>query len=118
VKRGEIWTIAGGADYAGKPRPAVIVQDDSFAATASVTICAFTTDPTEAPLFRLVIEPTEENGLREPCRLMVDKLTTVPRGRLGSYVGRLAVEDLVRLHRAILVFLGLAGSARRDVVRG
>jgi len=112
VKRGEIWTLAGGAAYTGKPRPAVIVQDDSFAATASVTICAFTTDPTEAPLFRLLIEPTEENGLREPCRLMVDKLTTVPRGRIGSYVGRLAVEDLVRFHRAILVFLGLAGSTR------
>ena len=118
MKRGEIWTIAGGADYAGKPPPAVIVQDDSFAATASVTICAFTTDLTEAPLFRLAIEPTDENGLREPCRLMVDKLTTVPRERLGSYVGRLAVEDLVRFHRAILVFLGLAGSARQPTARG
>lgn len=112
MKRGEIWTIAGGGDYAGKPRPAVIVQDDSFAATQSVMICALTTDPTGAPLFRLVIEPTEETGLREPCRLMVDKLTTIQRGRVGSYVGRLAVEDLVRLKRAILVFLGLAGSPR------
>ena len=63
MRRGEIWTVSGGNDYAGKPRPAVIVQDDSFDATESITICAFTTDPTEAPLFRLPIEPNPRNGL-------------------------------------------------------
>ena len=112
MKRGEIWTIAGGGDYTGKPRPAVIIQDDSFDATASVTICAFTTDPTEAPLFRIPIEPSDSNGLRAPSRLMVDKLTTVSRERLGSRAGRLEDEDMVRLNRAILVFLGMAGSSR------
>jgi mRNA interferase MazF len=112
MKRGEIWTIAGGGDYTGKPRPAVIVQDDSFDATASVTICAFTTDPTDAPLFRIAIEPSGKNGLRAPSRLMVDKLTTVSKERLGSRVGRLDDEDMVRLNRAILVFLGMAGSSR------
>ena len=112
MKRGEIWTIAGGGDYTGKPRPAVIVQDDSFDATASVTLCAFTTDPTDAPLFRIPVEPSEKNGLRAPSSLMVDKLTTVSRGRLGYRVGRLDDEDMVRLNRAILVFLGMAGSSR------
>jgi mRNA interferase MazF len=109
VKRGEIWTVAGGPEYAGKPRPAVVVQDDRFDATASVTICACTTDPTDAPLFRLSVEPSEQNGLRAPCRLMVDKVTTVPRAKVGSRVGRLDDEDLVRLNRALVVFLGLAG---------
>jgi mRNA interferase MazF len=104
--------MAGGAAYAGKPRPAVIVQDDSFDATASITVCAFTTDPTEADLFRIPIEPSEHNGLRSPSRLMVDKLTTVPRSKLGSRVGQLGDEDIVRLNRAMLVFLGLAGSTR------
>lgn len=112
MKRGEIWTIAGGSGYAGKPRPAVIVQDDSFDATASITVCAFTTDPTEADLFRIPIEPSEHNGLRATSRLMVDKLTTVPRSKVGSRVGQLDDEDLVRLNRAMLVFLGLAGSTR------
>jgi mRNA interferase MazF len=108
VKRGEIWTVAGGKDYAGKPRPAVILQDDRFDATGSVTICAFTTDPTEAPLFRLPIEPDAVNGLRTVCQVMVDKITTVPRARIGVRVGRLADEDMIRLNRAILVFLGIA----------
>ncbi len=112
MKRGEIWTIAGGGDYTGKPRPAVIVQDDAFDATASITICALTTDPTEAPLFRIRIGPSEGNGLRAQSSLMVDKLTTVPKSRVGSYVGRLGDEDVVRMNRAILVFLGLAGSPR------
>lgn len=110
MKRGEVWTVAGGGDYAGKPRPAVIVQDDVFEATSSVTVCAFTTDPTEAPLFRLPIEPTRQNGLQQASRLMVDKITTVHRRRLGSHVGRLADEDVIRLNRAIMVFFGLAGS--------
>ena len=108
MKRGEIWTVAGGGDYAGKPRPAAIVQDDAFEATASVTLCAFTTDPTEAPLLRLPVMPSEDNGLRAECRLMVDKLTTVHRSKLRTRVGRLADEDVLRLNRAILVFLGLA----------
>ena len=112
MRRGEIWTVARGADYAGKPRPAVVVQDDSFDATASVTICAFTTDPTEAPLFRLPVDPTDENGLSSPCSLMVDKLTTLPKRKVGSRVGRLGDEDMVRLNRAIMVFLGLAGAPR------
>ena len=112
MRRGEIWTLAGGGDYAGKPRPAVIVQDDSFDSTRSITICAFTTDSTEAPLFRILVEPNEQNGLRASSRLMVDKLTTVPKGKLGDRVGQLADEDIVRLNQAILVFLGLAGSPR------
>ena len=108
MKRGEIWTVAGGKDYAGKPRPVVILQDDRFDRTDSVTVCAFTTDPTNAPLFRLPIEPSEDNGLRAVCRLMVDKLTTVPRARIGRRVGHLADEDMLRLNRAALVFLGIA----------
>jgi mRNA interferase MazF len=113
MKRGEVWTVAGGADYAGKPRPVVILQDDSFDATDSITICAFTTDPTEAPLFRLAVVPTDRNGLRAPSRLMVDKITTVPKSKVGARMGRLDDEDMVRLNQAVLVFLGLAVSPRR-----
>jgi mRNA interferase MazF len=109
LRRGEIWTAAAGSGYVGKPRPVAIVQDDRFDATDSVTVCAFTTDPTEAPLFRLRIEPDDVNGLRESCNLMVDKITTVPRSKLGERVGRLSDEQLVALGRAILVFFGLAG---------
>jgi len=112
MRRGDIWTVAGGKDYAGKPRAAVILQDDSFDATNSVTICAFTTDETDAPLIRLLIEPNEDNGLRAPCRLMVDKITTVPKSKVGAYVGRLDDADVLRLNRAVLVFLGLAASPK------
>ena len=112
MKRGEIWTIAGGKDYAGKPRPAVIVQDDSFDGTDSITVCAFTTDETEAPLFRLAVEPNERNGLRATGRLMVDKITTVPKAKVGARIGRLDDEDMLRLNQAVLVFLGLAVSPR------
>ena len=114
MKRGEIWTVAGGKGYAGKPRPVVILQDDRFDMTDSITICAFTTDPTDTPLFRLLIEPSERNRLRTACRLMVDKITTVPKSKIGARVGRLADEDTVRLNRAVLVFLGIAAPSDDD----
>lgn len=114
MKRGEIWTVAGGKDYAGKPRPAVILHDDRFDRTNSVTVCACTTDPTVAPLFRLPIAPSQANGLRAVCRLMVDKITTVPKTKIRARVGRLADEDMVRLNRAVLVFLGIAAPASRE----
>ena len=103
-----MWTAAGTGDV-GTPRPVAIIQDDRFDATDSVTVCALTTDPTEAPLFRRRIQPDDANGLREASSLMVDKITTVPRSKLGEHIGRLSDEEMVRLGRAILVFLGLAG---------
>jgi mRNA interferase MazF len=108
MKRGEIWTVAGGAAYAGKPRPAVIVQDDRFDATDSIVVCPLTTDPTPAPIFRLSIQPSPRSGLRAPCRMMVDKLTAVQRRRLGRLVGSLASGEVRTLNRAIFVFLGLS----------
>ena len=112
MKRGDIWTLAGGKDYAGKPRPVVIVQDDSYDATDSISVCAFTTDETEAPLFRLAVEPNQRNGLGAESRLMVDKITTVPKTKVGVRVGRLDDEDILRLNQAMFVFLGLAASPR------
>lgn len=109
MTRGEIWTVAGGPAYSGKPRPVVIVQDDRFDATESVTVCPFTTDATEAPLIRLRVEPAEMNGLRSSSSVMVDKITTVRRERLGARTGRLDDEDMVRIGQALMVFLGLAG---------
>ena len=113
MTRGGIWTVAGGPDYAGKPRPAVILQDDAFDATASVTICPFTTHIIDAPLMRLPVEPTEQNGLRTASHLMIDKITTVSKTKLERRVGQLSDEDMLRVSRAVVVFLGLAGRGAR-----
>lgn len=110
MRRGEVWTAAAGGGYAGKPRPVVIVQDDRFDATNSVTVCAFTTDQTDAPLIRLPVIPDEGNGLHERSSLMVDKITTMPRAKVRAHVGRLSDQDMARLGRSIVVFLGLAGN--------
>lgn len=112
MRRGEVWIAAGGGDYAGKPRPVVVIQDDHFDATDSVTVCGFTTDPTKAPLFRLEVTPDEQNGLDEESRIMSDEVTTVRRTRLAERIGRLSDEDIARLNRALMVFLGLAASPR------
>jgi mRNA interferase MazF len=115
MKRGEVWTASGGSDYAAKARPVVIVQDDRFDGTQSVTICGLTTDPTDAPLFRPLIEPSEGNGLKSVSRLMADKVTTIRRSKLGQRLGRLADQDILRMNRALIVFLGLAASAAARV---
>jgi mRNA interferase MazF len=113
VKRGEVWTVAGGPDYAGKPRPAVILQDDAFDATASITLCPFTGHAVDAPLMRLPIEPSDQNGLRSASYVMIDKITTVSKSKLDRRLGRLSDEEVVRMNRAVIVFLGLAGTGAR-----
>ena len=100
--------MAGGPGYASKPRPAVIVQENAFAETLSLVVCPLTSEPIDAPILRIQVEPTPANGLRHTSRLMVDKLTTVPKSRLGQKIGQLSDADLLRLNRSLLVFLGLA----------
>ncbi len=112
MTRGDIWTASADSGYVGKPRPVIIVQDDAFDSTLSITVCALTTDQTEAPLFRLLVTPNTRNGLLEPSRIMVDKITTVPKTKLGAYLGRLDDEDRLRLNQAVMIFLGLAVSSR------
>jgi mRNA interferase MazF len=109
VRRGDIYIAAARGAYTGKPRPVVIVQDDRFDATASVTVCPLTTNPVEAPLSRIAIQPTATTGIEESSQVMVDKITTMPRANVRDRLGRLADADLIRLDRAFVVFLGLAG---------
>lgn len=106
--RGEIWTVAGGSSYTGKPRPAVIVQDNAFNATNSIVVCAFTTDVTRAEYLRVPIAPDGKNGLQEASSVMIDKVVSVPRDRLGQRIGELSAGDMSRVNLALLVFLGLA----------
>jgi len=108
LKRGDVYIAAARGAYTGKPRPVVIVQEDRFDATASVTVCPVTTSAVEAPLTRISIEPSTLNGLDQPSRLMVDKVTTVPRASLGERLGRLRDRDLMALNRGLIVFLGLS----------
>ncbi len=109
MKRGDVWTAAGGEAYAGKPRPVVILQDDRFDATSSVTVCPLTSDPTSARLFRVRIEPSPDNGLRKRSHAMTDKIVTIPRTRVRDHIGRLTESEIVALNRAVFIFLGLAG---------
>jgi mRNA interferase MazF len=108
MRRGDIYIAAARGVYTGKPLPVIIVQDDRFDATASVTVCPLTTNPVEAPLTRIAIEPTAGTGIEQPSQIMVDKITTMPRENMRDHLGRLADSDLIRLNRALLIFLGLA----------
>ncbi len=109
MKRGEVWTATGGQAYAGKPRPVVILQDDRFEDTDSLTVCPLTSDSTSAIFFRVPIEPSPGNGLRQRSYVMADKIASIPKTRIRDFVGRLGPKDMAMLNRAVLVFLGLAG---------
>ncbi|MET0703114.1 MAG: type II toxin-antitoxin system PemK/MazF family toxin [Mycobacterium sp.] len=93
MRRGDIHIAAAKGAYTGKPRPVVIIQDDRFDASASVTVCPITTNPVEAPLMRIVIKATDTTGIDQLSRIMVDKVTTMPRSNLQEQLGRLAVAD-------------------------
>jgi mRNA interferase MazF len=107
LKRGEVWTAAGGPDYAGKPRPVVIIQDDRFDATASITVCGVTRTDIGPAAFRIRIDPTGRNGLHAPSYLMVDKIASISRHKVQERLGDLDDRDLSLLNQAIATFLGL-----------
>lgn len=107
MNRGELWTVSGGT-YAQKPRPALIIQDDLFAESESVTLLPLTTHLTDAPLLRLTVDPGPLIGLQTISQIMVDKLTTVRRANLGQRIGRIDSETMVAVEQSLAVFLGLA----------
>lgn len=107
MKRGEIRLVAGGV-YASKPRPAIILQDDLFDATDSVTVCPMTTTVVDAPLMRVPIPADEQSGIHQPSAVMVDKVTTVRRANVGDRIGALTAAQMLEVERLLLVFLGIA----------
>jgi mRNA interferase MazF len=108
MRRGDVVTVAASGDY-GEPRQAVIVQTDAFpAAHASVVVCQITSALTDAPDFRIRLEPNDLNGLRAQSDIMVDRPTTVRRERIGQIIGRLAAADMGRLNTALALVMGLA----------
>jgi mRNA interferase MazF len=108
VRRGDVVVIAIQGDY-GKPRPALVIQSDLFNEThASITVAPVTTAIVDAPLFRLTIDPTKLNGLKSVSQIMVDKIIAVRRDKVGKTVGRLDDGTMVRVNRAIGLWLGLA----------
>ncbi|MFN0143793.1 MAG: type II toxin-antitoxin system PemK/MazF family toxin [Mycobacterium sp.] len=108
MRRGDVWTASGGKHYAGKPRPVLIIQNDLFDETASVTVCPMTTDTVDVPLLRIPLEPDSANGLSVPSRIMIDTITTMPKNKLGERIGRISDTDMLALSRSMFVFLGLA----------
>lgn len=108
LSRGDVVTVAAAGDF-GKPRPAVIVQSDVFPREhASVIVCQMTSTPTDAPDFRITIEPSETNGLERTSQIMADKPVTVRRERVSARIGRLDARDVRRLNRALAFCLGLS----------
>ena len=108
MRRGDVVTVAAAGDY-GKPRPAIVVQTDAFPeAHASVVVCQMTSELSDAPDFRVTVEPSDANGLRARSQIMADKPVMIRRERIGQTVGRLSGEDVRRLNVALAFVMGLA----------
>jgi mRNA interferase MazF len=108
MKRGDVVLVAARGAYAGKPRPAVVVQSDLFNDThSSSTLCLITSELRDAPLFRLDVEPSKRNGLRKPSQVMVDKVFSAARESIDRTIGELESEDIRRLDEALRLWLQL-----------
>lgn len=107
MRRGDLVTVALRGDQ-GKPRPALVVQSDHFDDLTSVTVLPITGTLVDAPLLRVPVEPSEQNGLAKRSQIMVDKPQTPSRSKLGSVIGRLDDVTMVTVNRVLAVFLGLA----------
>lgn len=109
MRRGELWTASAGQGYAGKPRPVLIIQDDRFDATDSITFCPLTTSTVDIPLLRIPLQPDKTNGLTAPSSIMIDKITTAHRSKLGQRIGTITTAEMLQLERGLLVYLGMTG---------
>jgi mRNA interferase MazF len=107
VKRGDIIRIVLQGDF-GKPRPALVVQNDDFAEIPSLSVLPFSTDLRNVPDIRITVEPTATNGLLERSQIMVDKITTVSLKKIGQQIGHLSSADMAAVDRVLAVFLKLA----------
>lgn len=110
MRRGDLVTIAVSGDY-GKPRPALVVQDDAFAALPSVTVLQLTSDVHEDHLIRITVQPDAGNNLRKPSQVMVDRAMTVPREKAGAVFGALDAGTMASVDAAVLRFFGVGGRA-------
>ncbi|HEV2818591.1 MAG TPA: type II toxin-antitoxin system PemK/MazF family toxin [Allosphingosinicella sp.] len=108
MRRGDVVTVALGAGFGGKPRPALVIQSDLFDDLSTVVLALFTSTDNDVGNVRPSFEPDEKNGLIAPSELMVDILVTARRQKVGKVVGRLSAADMERTDRALAVFLGLA----------
>lgn len=107
MKRGAIVTVVVPGDF-GKPRPALVVQSELFDEHPSISILQITSKSPDFPLFRIAVQPTDRNGLREPSHISVDKIFSVKRERIGGVIGQLDDETMITVNRAMVVFFGLA----------
>lgn len=107
MRRGDLVTVALQGAY-GKPRPALVIQSDLFDAHPSVAVLPVTSELRDAPLFRVRIEPDPSNGLRAASDVMVDKPQSIPRDKVDPPIGRLADDAMLRVNRALALFLGFA----------
>jgi len=107
MRRGDLVTVALQGNL-GKPRPALVIQSDLFESHPSVTILPVTGELRVAPLFRIAVSPSELNGLSKPSQVMVDKLQSIAREKIGTVIGHLDDETMLAVNRALAVFLGFA----------
>ncbi|MCX7692341.1 type II toxin-antitoxin system PemK/MazF family toxin [Tepidimonas taiwanensis] len=107
MKRGDLVTIAMQGDF-GKPRPALVIQADLFGELDSVTVLPLTSTLVEAPLLRVMVQPSADNGLHRPSQVMIDKAVTVRRDKLGPAFGHLDANILIQVERCLAIFLGIA----------
>ena len=105
MKRGDIVTVVLPREF-GKPRPALVVQSDFFAEHGTVTVVPLTSELRDLPLFRLSVEPTPENGLHQTSQLMIDKLQTIGKSRIGERLGHLEQPSRTAADRALALWLG------------
>lgn len=92
----------------GKPRPAVVIQADWFDALSTVVVLPLTSSPQATAVTRIDVAPNNENGLKVPSQIAVDRPQTVRRLKVGPTIGRLDNDVLLAVQRALTVFLGLA----------
>ena len=102
INQGDIYWIRPDGENGGlgrHPHPYVVVQEDLFnhSRIHTVVVCALSTNLGQANQFGNVLLDTGEGDLPKQSVVVVSKISSVPKSRLGSFVGRLTPGRIAQI---------------------
>lgn len=107
-KRGDI-VILNLNNNVGKPRPALIIQNDILNECLKTTVLIpFTSDlHQEVDTFRYIIKKLDENGLQSDSQLMIDKISQIRISQIKATIGKVDKKQIREIESRLLAVLGI-----------
>lgn len=112
IKRGDLYYAnledkeAIGSEQVGI-RPVIILQNDWGNFYSPTVIIAPITSRQKAKLPTHITLKKSKERLKQDSIILLEQIKTIDKDRLGYYIGKLSLDELFKLDRALIVALGI-----------